>query len=339
MNAPDKEKVKQWIILCAILASGVVIVWSLKEFITALLGALIFFVLFRPFMLHLIDKRGWKKQRAAWLILTFSFLIFMVPLVILGYLLYHEILLFVNAPSSLLDYLDNIDKLTKDYFGVELLSAESIDRLKKELLTWVSGALNSTFNLMGVVSIMYFILYYLLIYAKEAAVAARFYSPFSKRENGSLFIEELKLQTYSNALAVPILAIIQGVTATIGFWIFGLDQPVFWGIISGFFSIIPVAGTAIIWIPVSIFLFADQGNWQGAGMLAYGTLIISNIDNLMRLLLQKRFADVHPLITVFGVIVGLKLFGLPGLIFGPLLISYFLILIKVYRSEHWEEDD
>ncbi len=338
MNTPDKLKLKQWFILSAILCSGLAILWSLRGFLTSLLGALIFFVLFRPLMLRLVDVRGWKKGRAAWLILVISFLIFIVPLAVLGYLLYHEIMLFASSPSALLEYVNSIDKLTQQTFGFELLSDESIEKMKKELLSWVSSALNGTMDLVGILGIMYFILYYLLMYAKEAADMSRHYSPFVKGENNRLFIEELKLQTHSNTLAVPVLAITQGIAASVGFWIFGLDQPVFWGIISGFFSIIPVVGTAIIWIPAGMLLFASQGTWQGVGMLAYGALVISNIDNLMRLLLQKQFADVHPVITVFGVIVGLNLFGLPGLIFGPLLISYFLILIKVYRNEYWKED-
>jgi predicted PurR-regulated permease PerM len=338
MNAPDKLKLKQWFILAAILCSGIAILWSLRGFLTSLLGALIFFVLFRPFMLRLVDAHRWKKGRAAWLILIISFLIFIVPLAVSGYLLYHEIMLFANSPSALLEYVYSVDKLTQQTFGFELLKEESIEKVKMELLGWVSSALNGTMDLVGILGIMYFILYYLLMYAKEVAEISRHYSPFVKGENNQLFIEELKLQTHSNTLAVPVLAITQGIAATAGFWIFGLDQPVFWGIISGFFSIIPVVGTAIIWIPAGMLLFASQGTWQGVGMLAYGALIISNIDNLMRLLLQKQFADVHPVTTVFGVIVGLNLFGLPGLIFGPLLISYFLILIKVYRNEYWKED-
>ncbi|MBA3706212.1 MAG: AI-2E family transporter, partial [Bacteroidetes bacterium] len=75
-------------------------------------------------------------------------------------------------------------------------------------------------------------------------------------------------------------------------------------------------------------------SWQGIGILIYGALVITNIDNVFRFMIQKKLADIHPLITVFGVIMGLNWFGLPGLIFGPILISYFLIMIKIYRIEY-----
>ena len=73
---------------------------------------------------------------------------------------------------------------------------------------------------------------------------------------------------------------------------------------------------------------------MGLGLAVYGGLVIINIDNIARFTLQKKFADVHPLITVFGVIVGLNLFGIPGLIFGPLMLSYFIIFIKMYRGNN-----
>jgi len=78
--------------------------------------------------------------------------------------------------------------------------------------------------------------------------------------------------------------------------------------------------------------------WQGIATLVYGIVVIGNIDNVMRFVIQKKFADVHPLITVFGVIIGLQLFGLPGLIFGPLMISYFLLGVKIYRKNYVEND-
>jgi predicted PurR-regulated permease PerM len=75
-----------------------------------------------------------------------------------------------------------------------------------------------------------------------------------------------------------------------------------------------------------------SGNlWAGLGLFAYGTLIIMNIDNVARFMIQKKFADVHPMITVFGVLIGLELFGLAGIIFGPLMLSYFILFVKMYR--------
>jgi predicted PurR-regulated permease PerM len=147
------------------------------------------------------------------------------------------------------------------------------------------------------------------------------------------FTEELKAQTFSNVLGAPVLATLQGLVAALGFWIFGIQEPLFWGIITGFFSFIPMVGGALIWVPSAILLYTTGHEYQAIALFLYGIFVISMIDNVLRFAFQKKFADVHPLITVMGVILGIKLFGLPGMIFGPLLISYFLIMASIYKEQ------
>src|SRR5690606_29011515 len=92
-------------------------------------------------------------------------------------------------------------------------------------------------------------------------------------------------------------------------------------------------GTMAIWVPLVIYLFSTGNTGAGIGLLLYSAVITGNIDYLARISLLKKIGDVHPLVTVLGLIVGLKLFGFFGFIFGPLLISYLLLLIKIYKSE------
>ena len=146
--------------------------------------------------------------------------------------------------------------------------------------------------------------------------------------------DELKAQTYSNAIGMPLLALVQGIFAWIGYLIFGIQDAFFWGMMTGFFSFIPFVGSALIWAPAAIYQFSYGAPWQGIGIIIFGILVIGTVDNVFRFVFQKQFADVHPAITVFGVIIGLQLFGIPGLIFGPLLLSWFLLLIKIYRDDH-----
>jgi predicted PurR-regulated permease PerM len=142
----------------------------------------------------------------------------------------------------------------------------------------------------------------------------------------------------SNVIGSPLLALIQSVAAIIGFYLFGVDEALFWGFMCGFLSFVPFIGSALVYIPIGILMLSLGKQWQGIATLVYGIVVIGNIDNVMRFVIQKKFADVHPLITVFGVIIGLQLFGLPGLIFGPLMISYFLLGVKIYRKNYLEND-
>jgi predicted PurR-regulated permease PerM len=92
-------------------------------------------------------------------------------------------------------------------------------------------------------------------------------------------------------------------------------------------------GTMIVWVPLVLYLYAIGIIWPATWLALYSFFITGNVDYLARLTLMKKMGNVHPIITVLGVIVGLKLFGFMGLIFGPLLVSYFIVLVKIYLNE------
>src|SRR5690606_29264937 len=107
----------------------------------------------------------------------------------------------------------------------------------------------------------------------------------------------------------------------------------FWGILTGVASIIPVVGSMAIWVPLVVIKFATGDMGIALGLMLYSAIVISNIDNVLRFTLVQKISNVHPIITVLGVIMGLQIFGIMGLIFGPLLIAYLTLLIKIYRLE------
>jgi predicted PurR-regulated permease PerM len=127
--------------------------------------------------------------------------------------------------------------------------------------------------------------------------------------------------------------VIQGLVGALGYGIFGVKEFGLWGFITGVCSIIPVIGTGLVWIPLTVYLFSVGNNLQGFGLAMYSIIVLSNIDYIARITILKKIGDVHPLITILGVIVGLSMFGFLGVIFGPLLISYFILLVKIYRNE------
>jgi len=145
---------------------------------------------------------------------------------------------------------------------------------------------------------------------------------------------ELNIMIFSNAIGIPLIAIIQGVVALLGYLIFGVPQPVFWFAVTCFCAMLPIIGAAAVYVPMGVYLIAAGHTWQGIAILIYGFVVVGASDNIFRMLLAKKIGDVHPLITVFGVIVGVNLFGFIGLIFGPLLISMFILLLKIYSNEY-----
>ena len=117
-----------------------------------------------------------------------------------------------------------------------------------------------------------------------------------------------------------------------------VPDPFFWFVITTIGSMIPFIGTAIGIIPVTILLYAQGMHWQAVAIFIYGMVVVGATDNFIRLYVLKRLSNVHPLITLFGVVVGVPLFGFIGLIFGPLLISLFLLIVKIYKNEYGKNE-
>ncbi|MEO7768378.1 MAG: AI-2E family transporter, partial [Ferruginibacter sp.] len=154
-----------------------------------------------------------------------------------------------------------------------------------------------------------------------------------KPENVEKLAAETDLMIRANAVGIPIICIVQGIFAAIGYLIFGVKDWGMWGFVTGVFAFFPLVGTMIIWVPLVIYLYSINQNLAATGLMIYSIVVTGNVDYITRLGLLRKIGNVHPMITVLGVIVGLKLFGFMGLIFGPLLISYFIILLKIYMNE------
>jgi predicted PurR-regulated permease PerM len=130
------------------------------------------------------------------------------------------------------------------------------------------------------------------------------------------------------------VALIQGVVGGIGFLIFGLEGYVLWGFVMALLSLFPVIGAFLVWVPASIILLISNKIWQGIGLFLYGAIIISYIDNISRMKVFASIGKIHPLITLFGILIGLPYFGIIGIIMGPLLVALFLALLKIFKKEY-----
>jgi len=228
--------------------------------------------------------------------------------------------------------LKKLDATLQQKFHIVLISEKNIGQAQAFITGLVSSLLNQGLNLLGSIVMMYFFLYFLITNINRMEAAIVFFLPFN-RHKIEIFGEELKAQTFSNAVGVPLIAVVQGLIGYISYLIAGIDEPGFWGVLTGFASILPLIGTGLIWIPIGLYLLINGQTWQGVFLLAWGLIILSSMDNVVRFVLAKRMADVHPVVTVLGVIIGVQYFGITGLVFGPLLISYFIILLRIYYLE------
>jgi len=144
--------------------------------------------------------------------------------------------------------------------------------------------------------------------------------------------KELNSLVISNAVGIPLIGFVQALIGLVAYLVLGVSEPMFWFVITWLTAMLPL-GAFIAYVPIALLFFANGADWKGVVMLAYGFGVMGTLEHLFRFWLQKKLGDVHPLITGLGVIIGVELFGFIGLIFGPILISLFLLLIKVYANE------
>ena len=257
----------------------------------------------------------------------------MIPIGIIVYLLYMKGRFYLANPDLLVTSLKKMQMKIQANYNIPIFSDENILKIKEYATSSISGVLNEGLNFFGTIGMLYFFLYFMLINVNRLEASIVFFLPF-KRSKIELFGKELVALTYSNSVGVPAIAVAQGLCGYIGYLIAGIPEAGFWAVITGFASVIPLIGTALVWVPAVIYLFIINHTWQGIFLLVWGLLVLGLSDNVVRFVLAKRMADVHPIITVLGVIMGVKYFGLTGLIFGPVLLSFFVILLRIYYFEY-----
>jgi predicted PurR-regulated permease PerM len=120
------------------------------------------------------------------------------------------------------------------------------------------------------------------------------------QENSEQLLGEVNKLVFSNAIGIPVIGIVQGVTGLLIYLILGVPNAILWFLVTCIVSMIPILGSALAYIPVSILLFANHDNVRGLIMLLYGFFVIGSVDNIFRIWLQNKLGDTHPLITLLG---------------------------------------
>ena len=216
--------------------------------------------------------------------------------------------------------------------GYQFISDDAIRKLGPFLAALLPKILTVTINTLSIIGAMYFILYFMLVNGRHMEDALYEYIPL-KDSNVDLIGKELQRNVIANAIGIPLIALLQGVVGLIGYLIIGVNQPFLWFVATCITAMLPVVGAAMVYVPLTIMFFVQGNTWQGIAMGVWGFGVIGLVDNLFRFILNKKIGDIHPLNTIFGVIIGIQLFGFIGLIFGPLLISLFIVFLKVYSNE------
>ncbi len=333
----DSVVIKQIALILLICVLVGLICWNLALFIPSFLGAVTLYIICRKYNFYLIEEKNWKPWQSATVLMLASLIILILPV----YFTIDQLVSKLGNAQAYMEkfniFLEKIHQFIYRKIGFDILSKENISKVSNFAGSFSTKALSTTFNTFTVVVSMYFILYFMFVKARlfERIVARAM--PFKKTNTQMLGDKFVKL-VMANAIGIPVVAIGQGIVAMIGYYIFGAPSVMLLFALTALASMLPVVGAAIVYLPVGIFMIAEGQTGQGIGVLVYGLVVVGLTDNLLRFTLLKRLEDIHPLITVFGIIMGMNIFGFMGLIFGPILMSITVLLIQVYRDEFSDED-
>ena len=326
------DRIRQILLLSIIILTVYLVIIELHLFLPGVLGAITLYILSRSSYFQLIYNRKWKKGWAAGLFIIYYLFLLGLPIYLAITLMSPKVNQFLEDPNAMLNAAKHSLETVQRKLGITLISEATLSNSLSKLSAFIPTILNSTANIISNLAIMLFILYNMLVNGREMEKLLNQIIPL-KQENINMLAAETKKMVRANALGIPLISIIQGLVATLGYFIFGVKEWGLWGFLTGAFAFFPVVGTMVVWVPVVIYMYASGQTWNATGLLIYSVIVTGNVDYLARITLLKKMGNVHPVMTILGVIVGLGLFGFIGLIFGPLLVSYVIVLFKIYMNE------
>lgn len=330
----NNNSINQIMLILIILLICIIIFNNLFYYLPGFLGAITLYILFRKQYFKLTEKRKWNRILTSLLFILISIVFIVLPIWAIVDYMTHQITTFLSNTREIVSQFNLLKEYMSDKpFLKDIdVSDEALTTLLQRATRYVPTILNSVAEVGINIVVTLFVLYFMQVYGRQMENYIVSGIPFTEQSKQEIW-KEVDSMVRSNAIGIPILGICQGIVAMIGYKIFGVDNYILMGTLTGVASIVPFLGTMTVYVPLGIITLASGETGNGIGILLYGFLIVGSIDNILRFTILKTLGNVPPLITVFGVLLGLKLFGMLGLIFGPLILSSIGVLIKVYSNE------
>jgi len=323
----------------AIMIISLILMWP---FVSAVFGAVVLAYLFYPvynFILKIIKN----ETISAFLTAVIVICIIVFPIIFVGNALFSEASdLFIQVKS--IDFSKFEEKYLSTFIGktlgkdISLIDyvRDGLDRLTTAILQRTGEFIFTLHEKLLQIFVTFFLMFYFLKDGKRLLFTIKEALPL-KRKYKAVISDKFNNTIYATMYGIVITAIVQGIAAGIGFWIFDVSSPFLWSTVMILLSMIPFVGPALVWLPAAIIKLASGETVNGFGLLLYGIFIVSTIDNIVRPKIIGSRSKVHPAIVLIGVLGGLKFFGIMGIIIGPLILSILTAFFEIYTSEEFEE--
>ncbi|MCC6414108.1 MAG: AI-2E family transporter [Saprospiraceae bacterium] len=332
MNRIPPHLLRQLLFLLLIFLLSIILVYPLYPYIPAVMGAYTLYVILSRPMHWLTAQKRWSEVPAALALILLSFIVLAIPISFFYHLIQNKLAETVHNTPIIIQNVEFFIQRLESKYNVDLLTDEVMQNFNawavKELRLFIQATLGGLVTLL----LAYLLLFFLLINQGKMEEMFQLLLPL-RDENADFVKKQFNGLVMSNAVGIPLLGILQGFAGLIAYWIAGVPDMWLWFAITCISGMLPVIGVAFAYVPLAIVTYSLGEPVKALVLLLYGFFIIGSADNVARMWLQKKIGDTHPLITFFGVIAGLKLFGFVGFIFGPVLISLLILLLRIYVKE------
>ncbi len=342
------RKDSKWFFLGLLIFIAILSFFIIKPFGTAIISGAILAYVFYP-LYRFLQKKIKSKTATALIVSVVMILVITIPpFFILNHVTQEAYSVYYSAREQLegapgygetkANILMDFDELLKNEKAKEYM-IKTLKDVVVYLTTKVSNIILSLPQILLKIIVAIFTSYYLLKNGKELMQRIIKATPLTIKHRQQI-VKKFGAVVYAVIFGTLIVALIQGLLGTIGFFIFGVNGAVSWGMVMAFFALIPFIGTWIIWMPAGIVMIANgylnstpSLIWKGVGLLIYGLVIISSIDNILKPLLVAGKGKIHPILALLGVIGGLFVFGLIGVIIGPIILGLLQTLVEIFEKD------
>lgn len=337
-----KSPIRWWVLL-AVTAIALYLCWLMVEPFVGVLGwATVLVIVFYPIHKRLTRATA-RPSISALLSCILVIITILAPVVFVTIAVLNELSgAMQNVNALIATLLDPNSPVTGPLLRwasqyVDINNLRSEEYLLEQLRDRTGLIAGQTLGLLGgvlgtIVQIFFviFTMYYLFRDGDKALAAVRDSLPLEDDQADAVMLRTQEV-IGASVYGVFVIAIVQGSLGALAFWVLGLPSPLVWGVVMTFLSMIPMVGAFLVWIPAAIYL-AVSGEWIKAIVLvAWGSLVIGTVDNVLRPKLVGSRTRLHELLIFFSVLGGLKVFGVLGLVLGPVVLAIALALVEVFR--------
>jgi predicted PurR-regulated permease PerM len=316
----------------------IVVLLIIKPLATIVAFGIILAILFEPLHARFLKASG-SPNLAALLTVILIVFIMLVPVVFFGNILFNEIVhifdrvragdlvlhkdqIIEGVPVQLRDLIENFSRDFNSYLG----------RFTSNAFQSFSSLLSNVAGFLVSLVVLLFMLFYLLRDGSKIKQFLMDLTPIATAQENQL-IDKIVLAVNGVVKGSFLTALSQGVVATVGFFIFGVPEPLLWGLFTVLAALVPTVGTSLALIPAVAYLVVTGHTGPAIGLAIWGAVAVGTIDNFLGPRLVGSRTQLHPLLVLLSVLGGIQLFGFLGFLIGPIIMAIFVALVGIYRSD------